>query len=203
MIRVHDFERSGNAHKVRNLLSLLAVPHELIPVDLAGGEQGSPAFRALNPFGHVPVLVDGDVVIRDSSAILVYLARKFGRGEWLPVDAEGEARVQEWLAVATHEVADSVAYARLITVFGARGELEAKQGEAHGLLRQFESHLGDHAYLAGDRVTIADIANHSYLALASEGGVELDAYPAIRNWIERLEKLPGFVPVPMASAAGD
>nr|WP_316630058.1 glutathione S-transferase N-terminal domain-containing protein [uncultured Brevundimonas sp.] len=106
MITLYDFHLSGNAHKARNLLALIGVDYELRPVDLVAGEQRQPDFLKLNPFGHVPVLVDGDVAIRDSSAILVYLGRKYGRGYWLPVDAEGEARVQEWLAVATNEVAE-------------------------------------------------------------------------------------------------
>ena len=105
-IRLYDFPLSGNAHKVRNLLALLGVDYERVPVDLAAGEQRTRAFEDLNPFRQVPVLVDGATVVRDSSAILVYLARKFGRGAWLPVDAEGEARVQEWLATASTAIAD-------------------------------------------------------------------------------------------------
>ena len=121
MTRLYDFTLSGNAHKVRNQLSLLGVEHERVPVDLVGGEQRSREFLALNPFGQVPVLVDDDIVLRDSSAILVYLARKYGRGDWLPVDAEGEARVQEWLAVATDAVANGPAFARLIASSAAWG----------------------------------------------------------------------------------
>ena len=129
MIRLYDFELSGNAHKVRNQLSLLALPYERVVVDLVAGEQRKPESLAINPFGKVPVLVVGDVVLRDSSAILVYLGRKYGRGEWLGVDAESEARVQEWLATATDEVANGPGFARLIEVFGAAGDTagEAKQ----------------------------------------------------------------------------
>ena len=197
MIRLYDFELSGNAHKVRNLLSLLGIEYESVAVDLLAGEHHRPEFHSLNPFEHVPVLVDGGVVVRDSSAILVYLGRKFGRGDWLPVDAVGEARVQEWLAVASNEVAHGPGFARLIELFGAAGDLAAAQQRAHALLERFEEHLEDHRYLAGNRPTLADVANHSYIALAPDGGVELDAYPAVRGWLERLEKLPGFVAVPV------
>lgn len=199
-IRLYDFHLSGNAHKVRNLLSLLGVEHERVDVDLPAGEHEQSDFLALNPFGKVPVLADGDVVVRDSSAILVYLARKFGRGQWLPVDAEGEARVQEWLAVATSDVADGPGHARLITVFGADGDLAADQQRSHELLARFDAHLTSRAFLACDKPTIADVANYSYLALAPDGGVELDAYPKLRAWLERLEKLPGFVPAPVRAA---
>ena len=200
MIRFFDFTLSGNAHKVRNLLALIGVDYELHPVDLAAGEQRSPEFLERNPFGHVPVLVDDAVVVRDSSAILVYLGRKYGRGYWLPVDAEGEARVQEWLAVATHEVANGPGFARLITVFGADGDLRDAQERSRSLLRLFEAHLSQHVFLVGDHPTIADIANYSYIALAPDGGVALDAFPNLRGWLERLEKLPGFEPAPLQSS---
>ncbi|MCZ6784182.1 MAG: glutathione S-transferase [Proteobacteria bacterium] len=199
-MRLYDFHLSGNAHKVRNLLSVLGVEHERVNVDLLAGEQRAPEFLTLNPFGKVPVLVDGDVVLRDSSAIAVYLGRKFGRGEWLPVDAEGEARVQEWLAICTGEVANAPGFARLITVFGAEGDLEEAQQKSHALLERFEEHLSEQPFLAGERPTIADITNYSYIALAPDGGVELGAYPAIRGWLERLEKLPGFEPAPQQPA---
>ena len=199
MIHLYDFHLSGNAHKVRNQLSLLAVEHERQTVDLVAGEQRDPTFLALNPFGKLPVLVDGDVVLRDSAAILVYLGRKYGRGEWLPVDAEGEARVQEWLAISTDEVANGPGFARLISVFGAEGDLAAAQQRSHALLERFEQHLATRTFLAGCHPTIADIANYTYLALAPDGGVSLDAYPAVRAWLERLEKLPGFEPAPLTS----
>jgi len=199
-IRLYDFHLSGNAHKVRNQLGLLGIAHELVNVELTEGEQRSPEFEALNPFGQVPVLVDGDVVLRDSSAILVYLGRKFGRGEWLPVDAEGEARVQEWLATATGEVAKGPGFARLITIFGADGDLAEAQERSHALLEIFDRHLAEHAFLAGDAPTIADVANYSYIALAPDGGVSLEPHAPVRAWIERLEKLPGFESAPQRSA---
>ncbi len=197
MIRLYDFELSGNAHKIRNQLSLLALPYERVVVDLVAGEQREPEFLAINPFGKVPVLVDGDVVLRDSSAILVYLGRKYGRGEWLPVDAEGEARVQEWLAIATNEVANGPGFARLIEVFGAAGDIDDAREKSHALLERFEDHLTESTFLASEQPTIADVANYSYVALAPDGGVSLDAYPAVRAWLERIEKLPGFEPAPV------
>ncbi len=201
MIRLYDFTLSGNAHKVRNLLSLLGVEHERVPVELTAGEQHSPEFLARNPFGQVPVLVDGDTQVRDSGAILVYLGRKLGGGEWLPVDAEGEARVQEWLATASGAIAEGPSRARLIELFGADGDIEAARERSHQVLGIFEAHLAEHPFLAAARPTIADVANYSYIALAPDGGVSLDAYPNVRAWLERLEKLPGFEPVPVRPEA--
>ena len=197
MIQLYDFYLSGNAHKVRNQLSLLGIEHERKTVDLVAGEQRGEELLALNPFGKVPVLVDDDVVVRDSSAILVYLGRKYGQGHWLPVDAEGEARVQEWLAVASDEVAHGPGLARLIVLFGAEGDLAAARERSHTLLARFERHLTKNKYLAGESPTIADIANYTYIAVAPDGGVELDAYPAVRAWLARLEKLPSFEAAPV------
>ena len=196
MIRLYDFTLSGNAHKVRNLLSLLAIEHERIPVDLVAGEQRGAAFRSLNPFGKVPVLIDDDVVLRDSSAILVYLGRKFGGADWLPVDAEGEARVQEWLVTASTDIAEGPGFARLIELFGADGDIAAARKRAHAVLAIFEAHLEREPFLAAERPTIADVANYSYIALAPDGGVSLAPYPHVRSWLERLEKLPGFEVAP-------
>jgi glutathione S-transferase len=202
MIHLYDFHLSGNAHKVRNLLGLLGVECERHDVDLLAGEHKQPGFLALNPFGQVPVLVDGDTVVRDSAAILVYLGRKYGRGQWLPVDAEGEARVQEWLAVAAGPVATGPGLARLIELFGAEGDLARAREDAHALLAVVEAHLGGRTFpfLVGDRPTIADVAVHSYLALAPDGGVALDDYPNVRAFLERVAKLPGAEPVPVAPA---
>ncbi|HKK13872.1 MAG TPA: glutathione S-transferase N-terminal domain-containing protein [Gammaproteobacteria bacterium] len=95
MIRLYDYERSGNCYKVRLLLALLGLPWERVPVDLRRGEERRPEFLALNPRGQVPVLTDGDWVVWDSQAILVYLARRYGGAQWLPQEARPLAEVQQ------------------------------------------------------------------------------------------------------------
>jgi len=198
MIHLYDFHLSGNAHKVRNMLSLLDVEYDRVRVDLLAGKQRCAEFTDLNPFGHVPVLVDDAVVIRDSSAILVYLGRKYGRGKWLPVDALGEARVAEWLATATSDVAEGPGRARLIESFGASGDIESARASAHRVFEVFDRHLDSNVYLACNGPTIADIANYTYLALAPDGGVDIDGYKNVLRWFERLGRLPGFEPAPFS-----
>lgn len=202
MLRLYDFTLSGNAHKVRNFLSILNLDYERVRVDLLSGDQREEGYRELNPFGKVPVLVDGHDVIRDSSAILVYLGRKYGKGSWLPVDALGEARVAEWLATATSEVALGPGRARLIEIFGAEGDLETAREAARAVFEVFDRHLESRAYLACEKPTIADLANYTYLALAPDCGVEIDAYRNVLRWFDRLEKIPGFECPPRYAAAG-
>ena len=135
--RLHRHPLSGHAHRARLFLSLVGQPCEIVAVDLAKGEHRTPDFLRLNPFGQVSVLVDGETVVPDSNAILVYLAKRLGRTDWLPEDAAGAARVQRWLSVAAGPIAFGPAAARLITVFGATntrspGASSASSGWASG-----------------------------------------------------------------------
>jgi len=203
MIQLYDHPLSCNAHKVRNMLSLLDVDYERVAVDLSRADPSHSTFGELNLFRPVPMLVDAGVVIRDAGASLVYLGRKYGRGRWLPVDAVGEARVAEWLATATADVAEGPGRARRIERFGLPGDLEAARGRAHRVFEAFDRHLDTHPYLAGRMATIADIANYPALALAPDGGVEIDDYRNVLRWFQRLQTLPGFEAVPSSEPAQD
>ncbi|QLL13431.1 glutathione S-transferase family protein [Pseudomonas chlororaphis] len=195
-IKLYNFPRSGHAHRVELMLSLLGLPFELVFVDLAKGEHKQAAFLALNSFGQVPVIDDQGVVLADSNAILVYLAQKYGQGRWLPSDPVGAARVQRWLSVAAGPIAFGPAVARLITVFGAQRNAEEAITRSHALLEVVEQELTASPYLAGSEPTIADIAGYSYIAHAPEGNVSLADYPQVRAWLARIEALPGFVGMP-------
>lgn len=199
-MKIHHHPLSGHAHRAVLFASLLGVPHELVEVDLAAGAHKSPEFLALNPFGQIPVLEDGEIVVADSNAILVYLAKKAGRTDWLPEDAPGAARVQRWLSVAAGELAYGACAARLITVFNASFNAEEVIARAHVLLERLEQHLSDRDWLAADHPTIADVAIYSYVAQAPEGNVDLSGYPAVNAFLNRFEALPGFVPFTQSRA---
>jgi glutathione S-transferase len=169
-------------------------------VDLRKGEQKSSEFLKLNPFGVVPVLVDGDVVLRESTAILTYLARTYGP-DWLPIEPTALAEVQAWLATANKDVVAGPGAARLVTVFNAPLDHKALIDNSHQLLKIIDSHLVGRSWLALDRATIADVAAYSYIAHAPEGHVSLDSYSNIRRWIEAIEALPGFVGMPHTEVA--
>jgi glutathione S-transferase len=193
-MKLYHHPLSGHAHRARLFLSLLGVPHEAIEVDLKAGAHKMPEFLALNPFGQVPVLDDHGTVVSDSNAILIYVARKLGRNDWLPEDAAGEAAVQRWLSIAAGELAYGPAAARLVTVFGAKFNPDEVIGRAHTLLGRLEAHLTGRDWLVGERRTIADVALYSYLARAPEGNVDLSGYAKVNAYLRRIEALPGFVP---------
>lgn len=194
LVQLYHHPLSGHAHRARLFLGLLGLPHTLVEVDLAAGAHKTPEFLALNPFGQVPVLVDGDAVIADSNAILVYLARKTGRTDWLPETPVEAAAVQRWLSVAAGEIAYGPAAARLITVFGAGFDPAEVIARAHLVLGRLEAQLTQSLWLTGEAPTIADVAIYSYVARAPEGNVDLAAYPAVNAFLARVEALPGFVP---------
>ncbi|OAN26643.1 glutathione S-transferase family protein [Pseudomonas oryzihabitans] len=191
---------SGHAHRAVLFASLLGLEVELIDVDIPGGANRTPEFLALNPFGQVPVLRDGETVVADANAILVYLAKKTGRSDWLPEDPAGAAAVQRWLSVAAGELAYGPAAARLITVFGAQLDADEVIARAQVLLERLEAHLASRDWLAAAYPTVADIALYSYLAGAPEGNVDLAPYAAVRAFLQRVEALPGFVPFPRTAA---
>jgi glutathione S-transferase len=197
---------SGHAHRVRLFLSLINAEAEIVAVDLAAGEHKRPAFLALNPFGQIPVFEDDGVVITDSNAILVYLAKKHAPEGWLPEDPLGAATVQRWLSVAAGEIAYGPCAARLVTVFGAKFDTAEVIARAYRILELINAQLADRDWMASDRPTIADVALYSYIARAPEGNIDRSIYRNVTAWLQRVEGLPGFhpfqkTPVGIADAA--
>ncbi len=160
---LHDAPLSGHAHRVRLFLSLLGLPWRSQVVDLKAGEHKRPAFLAMNRFGQVPVLQDGDVVLADSNAILVYLNARYAPDPtlWLPADPVGTARVQRWLSLAAGPLAFGPAAARIALLMG-RPTDEAAVARAHALLQVMDAHLATQDFLAAARPTLADIAHYAY-----------------------------------------
>lgn len=196
MITLYEFPLSGNCHKVRLLLSLLNLDYRSVQVNGNEKQQKSAEFIKLNLFGQVPVLTDGDFTIRDSQAILVYLAKKYGGDHWLSTDAEGLAEIVSWLSTASNEVALGPNRLRLHYKFGRAIDVEAAQQTTLVLFDILEQHLEKNSWLATGRVTIADVAIYPYVALASEGKFNLQPYTAIGRWMDRIKALPGYVGMP-------
>ena len=197
MIKLYGFNLSANSYKVRLFLELLKLEYEWVEVDLANGEHKSSSYLALNPFGQVPLLIDGDTKLADAQAILVYLARQYGGEEWLPLDALPLAQVVRWLSTTAGEVRQGPEHARLYHLFGVTNiNLERAYGQAEFILSQLEQHLSTRTWLEFERPTIADIAVFPYVALASDGKIDLTPYSHVLKWIERIKLLPNYISLP-------
>ena len=194
-LRLYDLDRSGNCYKVRLLLSMLGLNYERVRIDSAGGETQTTEFKRLNPRGQIPVLLDGENLIWDSMAILVYLGRRYGDEHWLPADALGEARVMQWLAVSENELLYGLARARAAIRFKRPFDLDLCHADARPGLEAMERRLADSDWLAVPHPTIADLACYPYVALADEAQFSLEPYPAVRGWLKRVEGLKGWVPM--------
>lgn len=194
-LTLYDLEISGNCYKARLLMGLLGQEHRLVPVDFVAGGHRSPAMLALNPLGELPVLTDGDVVLRDSGAILVYLARREDRLDWLPIDPAGLAAVQQWLSFAVNEIARGPGDAWRAVRFGDGLDLDLARQRAARVLDLLDQHLANRDWLVLGRPTIADIACFPDVALGQEGGAPADGHANVMAWIGRIKALPGWVPM--------
>jgi glutathione S-transferase len=194
--QLYGHELSGNVYKVRLLLTLLGLPFTEQRVDLFAGEASHPSYLALNPLGQVPVLVSDGTSLRDSQAILFFLAERHGAGTWLSSDGSARAETIAWLSLAANELANGPAALRLAARFNIPVDLERAKvatGRALGLMQAV---LSLQPWLmAGTHPTIADIACFPYVALAHEGNVSLTDFPAVLAWCDRIRALPGFVPM--------
>lgn len=200
MIKLYWHPISGHAHRAHMLLSMLDLDFELISVDLLAGEHQQPEFLALNPFGQIPVLVDGETVISDSNAILVYLATVYdNKRQWLPDSPIEHAKIEQFLSLAANRLAGSISKLRAANIFNRSIDSEPLIQEAHKLLKQLQNYLSDNQWLVGATPTIADLALYSYIKLAPEGGVSLVDYPVVEAWLKRVESLPGFVPMQLSN----
>lgn len=195
-MKLYDLELSGNCYKVRLFASLAHIPLEIVPVDFLGGEHERPPLIDLNPWGEIPILVDGNTVLRDSQAILVYLATRYEKEDWLPRDSAQMAEVVQWLSTAANEIQNGPNAARLVDKFGYALDKEESLHRSERILPLIDQHLSRYQWLALDRPTIADCAVFPYVALAPEGGVSLASYPHIQAWIRRIKELPDFLPMP-------
>jgi len=195
-MELFEIAPSGNCHKIRMFLSLLQIPYQSVLVDVANLEQKSESFLRMNPLGQLPVLKDGNTVVWDSQAILVYLARQYAPASWMPQDAVGMSRVMEWLSTAANEVGRGPSVLRVHYKFGRAIAMEDALQATATVLGLLELHLETEEWLAAKHITIADIAVYPYIALAPEGKIDLTPYPVICQWLSRIQALPNYVGMP-------
>jgi len=200
-LRLHDYLPSGNSYKVRLLLTQLGVPFGRIEYDITRGETRTPGFlKNVNANGRVPVLeTEEGLFLPESNAILFYLAQGT---TFLPDDRLGRARILQWMFFEQYSHEPNIAVARAwLHVFDTemteerRTTLEAKQRLGYDALAVMEKHLKSNDYFVDGRYSIADIALYAYTHVADEGGFDLDGYPAILAWLERVSSQPGYIPI--------
>lgn len=195
-MKLYDLHASGNCYKVRLFTSLAHIELETVAVDFLAGAHKQPPLCELNPLGQLPILEDGPVVLRDSQAILVYLAGQYAGLAWWPGHAQGQGEIAQWLSFASNEVQHSLCAARLVKKFGYPLDLAQAQAKSTQTLALLDQHLEHHDWLAIGRPSIAECAVYPYVVLAPEGDVDLTPYRHVARWIERVEALPGYLAKP-------
>ena len=195
---LYDSPVSGNCYKVRLLLAHLGMPYERRTMDVADRSNRPEVLGGLNPSLRVPTIVlDDGRAIGESGAILWY----FGEGTRLvPEDPYDRARVLQWLFFEQYDHEPNVAVPRFWLGYSGRpGSMPDRLDEWHRngnrALAAMEAHLEGRDWFVGDGMTLADIALYGYTHVAPEGGFELEPYPAVRAWLDRVAVQPGHVPI--------
>ena len=205
MLKLYDLDRSGNCYKIRLLLSLIELDYEKVMVNANAGENRTPEFLALNPRGQVPVIDDNGYVLWDSTAILVYLAGAYGNDLWLPREPYEQGQVMQWLALEQNEGRYGLARARAIVLknpnaFARLGNMNECRDLGFEALGVLQLRLQEAEWLVGKQISIADVACYPYVALASEGGIDIREFPAVAAWVNRIASLPNYIPLPETAA---
>ena len=198
-MRLYNSAVSGNCYKVRLLFAHLGLEYEIVELSVVDRSNRSDVIGALNPALRVPTLVlDDGRPLGESNAILWY----FGDGtDYVPTDPYERAQVLQWQFFEQYQHEPAIAVARFLIAYS---ELPREQYAERlpGLMKTgyvaldaMERHLDGKTFLVAERYSLADISLYAYTHVADEGGFDLDPYPAIRAWLERVAAQPGHVPI--------
>jgi glutathione S-transferase len=193
-VRLYDYAASCNCYKVRLLLAHLGIDYERVPVDIFAGGTLSDSYARINPMRTVPVLETEEGYLPESNAILTYLAEGT---PYVPDDPWERARVVGWLIYEQTDVVFMVGGLRFRLMVGRwtpdHPEAVCRREGAAEVLRFLDEHLTEDEFLVGGRYTIADIAVYGYSHRAEEAQLDLEPYPNLRAWFERIELQPGYM----------
>jgi glutathione S-transferase len=198
MLRLYDYQPSGNGYKVRLLLTQLGIPYELVQLDVFKGASRTPEFLQKNPNGRIPcVRLENGTHLWESNAIQWYFAEGT---PFLPSDRLERAQVLQWLCFEQYSHEPFIAVVRSWHLHDfikdkTQQELDAKVAGGYAALSVMESHLQSRQFFVGERYSIADIALYAYTHVAEEGHFDLAKYPAVRAWLERVRKQPAHIPI--------
>ncbi len=192
--QLYCFGESGNAYKVALMMELCGADWKPRVVDFFNGETRSDEYRSeINEMGEVPVLVHGQRKLTQTGVMLEYLAGNFGKFGWNNDDERRD--ILRWMYFDNHKFTSYNATLRFMLTFLNSGETpvtEFLRGRADAAMQIVDKHLGTHEFMALDRLTIADFSLVGYMFYDGELGVDLNDYPNILKWRERISSLPGW-----------
>ncbi|MDX1711452.1 MAG: glutathione S-transferase family protein [Rhodovibrionaceae bacterium] len=199
MLKLYDDPLSGNGYKVRLLLAHLGRGYEYRRVDILAGETRTPAFLEKNPDGRVPVLeLEDGRFLAQSNAILWYLAED---GPFAPDGRWARADALRWMFFEQYSHEPYIAVLRFWAHLGEdlppaqAAQVPERRAKGYQALEVMQRHLADTPFFGGGKFGIADIALYAYTHVAHEGGFDLSAYPAVRDWMDRVAAQPGHIPM--------
>jgi len=200
-----------NGHKASCALEELGIDYTVKVVDISSGEQHTPEFRAINPNGRIPAIVDranDDFAVFESGAIMIYLAEQAGK--LLPADAKGRSRVIQWLMFQMGGIGPMMGQANVFfRYFPEKIEpvIDRYQNECRRLFEVLDTRLGENEWLADD-YSIADIANWCWVRTYKWSGVSREGLENLDRWMTVMKEKPGLqrgvsVPVRIESIIED
>ncbi len=196
-VLLYDNPVSGNCYKVRLILGLLGIEFERRELSVVDHSDRAGVLGGLSPSLNVPtvVLEDGRP-LAESNAILWYFA---DGSRYLPDDPYERAQVLQWMFFEQYKHEPAIAVVRFWVAIAedpsSAADIEAKRIAGRAALDVMERHIGDREFFVGERFTIADIALYAYTHVAPEGGFDLEPYPAVLKWLDRVAAHPGVVPI--------
>ena len=192
---LHCFAQSGNAYKPALALELAGADWAPRFVDYFGGETRTPAYRAINLMGEVPILLHKDLVLSQSGVILDYLADSLG--QFGPDDDTERREIMRWMFFDNHKLTSYTATLRFMRTFTESPDpavVRFLRGRAEAAWGVLDSHLAGRRFVVGDHLTIADFSLCGYLFWPEEIGVEWNGFPHIRDWLARIAAEPRYKP---------
>jgi len=192
---LHCFAQSGNAYKPALALELAGADWAPRFVDYFGGETRTPAYRAINLMGEVPILLHKDLVLSQSGVILDYLADSLG--QFGPDDDTERREIMRWMFFDNHKLTSYTATLRFMRTFTESPDpavVRFLRGRAEAAWGVLDSHLAGRRFVVGDHLTIADLSLCGYLFWPEEIGVEWNGFPHIRDWLARIAAEPRYKP---------
>jgi glutathione S-transferase len=199
MLTLHEDPRSGNCYKIRLTAALLGLPLERVAYDILKGDTRTPDFLStVNANGRIPVLQIGDRFLPESNAACWYLAEG---SRLITADRFTRADMLRWMFFEQYSHEPNVATLRFWLLFVGeahltpfqRDQIMAKRAGGEAALHLMDDHLSAHEWLAGEAMSLADIALYAYTHVCEAGGFRLRDYPAVCRWLDRVAASPGYV----------